>query len=337
MLARVRMIPIRVPPKGEAEPFLWIGRPFMTPLRQRLIDDLQLRNRSPRTISCYVCAVARFAAHFGRSPEDLDGEHVRQYQLHLLQQRVSWCRFNQAVSALRFLYRVTLQRPDVVILIPYGKKPKTLPAVLSPDEVRRLFDAVAAPRDRLLLQIAYSCGLRISELVALQVGDVDSQRMVVHVRHAKGQKERLVPLSPLLLEALRAYWRDFQPRLWLFPGQDPRTHMSTGQVQRLCRSAMRGCGITKKASMHTLRHSFATHLLENGAKLLTVQKLLGHNQLSTTARYIHVQQDPLLRTINPLDTLPASPAREGSSCPQTPPTSAPSSDASPSSTDKPPC
>jgi len=307
----------------------------MTPLRQRLIDDLQLRNRSPRTISCYVRAVARFAQHFGRSPEDLDSEHTRQYQLHLLQQRVSWCRFNQAVSALRFLYRVTLQRPDVVFLIPYGKKPKTLPAVLSPDEVRRLLDAVSAPRDRLLLQTAYSCGLRISELVRLQVGDIDSQRMVLHVRQAKGQKDRLVPLSRVLLEQLRAYWREYQPRLWLFPGQDHRAPMSTGQVQRVCRNAVRASGISKKASMHTLRHSFATHLLENGANLITLQKLLGHNQLSTTARYIHVQQDPLLRTINPLDTLPASPAAEGSSCRPTDPTSAPSSDATPSATDKP--
>lgn len=307
----------------------------MTPLRQRLIDDLKLRNRSPRTISCYVRAVARFAAHFGRSPEDLGSEHTRLYQLHLLAQRVSWCYFNQAVSALRFLYRVTLQRSDVVVLIPYGKKPKTLPAVLSTDEVVRLFAAVSHPRDLLLLQIAYSCGLRVSELVALQVGDVDSQRMVVHVRQAKGQKDRLVPLSALLLERLRAYWRQYQPRLWLFPGQDHRTHMSIGQVQRVCRHAMRAAGISKKASMHTLRHSFATHLLENGANLLTVQKLLGHNQLSTTARYIHVEQDPLLRTINPLDTLPSSPRQENPSCPPTDPTSAPSCDASPPSTDKP--
>lgn len=307
----------------------------MTPLRQRLIDDLQLRNYSPRTISCYVSAIARFAQHFGRSPEDLGSEDTRQYQLHLLEQRVSWCYFNQAVSALRFLYRVTLQRPDVVVLIPYGKKPKTLPAVLSPEEVRRLFEAVSQPRDLLLLQTAYSCGLRISELVHLQVGDIDSQRMVLHVRQAKGHKDRLVPLSALLLERLRAYWREYQPRLWLFPGQGPRTHMSTGQVQRVCRHAMRAAGIAKKASMHTLRHSFATHLLENGANLLTVQKLLGHNQLSTTARYIHVEQDPLLRTINPLDTLPASPGQENPSCAPPDRTSAPSSDASPNSTDKP--
>jgi integrase/recombinase XerD len=172
--------------------------------------------------------------------------------------------------------------------------------------------------------------------VRLQVGDIDSQRMVLHVRQAKGHKDRLVPLSSVLLEGLRTYWQQYQPRLWLFPGQGPRTHMSTGQVQRVCRHAVRACGIAKKASMHTLRHSFATHLLENGANLLTLQKLLGHNQLSTTARYIHVQQDPLLRTINPLDTLPASPGQENPSCAPTDRTSAPSSDASPPSTDKAP-
>jgi site-specific recombinase XerD len=276
----------------------------MTPLRQRLVHDLQLRNYSPRTISCYVAAVARFAAHFGRSPDRLDSEHTRLYQLHLLQQKMSWTRFNQTVCALRFFYGVTLHRPDVVVALPYGKKPKPLPAVLSTDEVARLFAAVADPRDLLLLQTAYAAGLRVSELVRLQVGDIDSQRMLLHVRCSKGRKDRLVPLSHILLQRLREYWRHYRPGVWLFPGQDRRSPLSIGQVQRLCRRAMQAAGITKKASMHTLRHSYATHLLESGTDLATLQKLLGHNQLSTTVRYTHVQQSHLQGSRSPLDTLP---------------------------------
>jgi site-specific recombinase XerD len=277
----------------------------MTPLRQRLIDDLRIRNYAPRTITTYVTAVAHFARHFRRSPDRLDAEHVRQYQLHLLAQRASWSRFNQAVAALRFLYRVTLQRPELLPLLPYGKKPRSLPAVLSPDEVARLFDAVADPWDRLLLQTAYACGLRVSEVVRLQVTDIDSPRMLLHIRGAKGRKDRLVTLSVVLLELLRAYWRQYRPRLWLFPGQRPGRPRSIGQVQRICRRAVRAAGITKRASMHTLRHSYATHLLEGGCDLATLQKLLGHNQLSTTVRYTHVQQSHLQQFRSPLDTLPA--------------------------------
>ena len=276
----------------------------MTPLRQRLIDDLRIRNYAPRTITTYVSAVVRFASHFRRSPDRLHAEHVRQYQLHLLRQHASWSRFNQAVAALRFLYAVTLRRPDVVTMIPYGKKPKTIPAVLSRDEVTRLFQAVANPRYRLLLQTAYAAGLRVSEVVALQVTDIDSQRMLLHIHAAKGHKDRLVPLSALLLEQLREYWRRYRPRRWLFPGQAPDTPLSIGQVQRICRRAVRAAGITKKASMHTLRHSYATHLLESGTGLATLQKLLGHNRLSTTLRYTHIQQPHLQQVRSPLDTLP---------------------------------
>jgi site-specific recombinase XerD len=283
----------------------------MTPLRQRLIDDLRLRNYAPRTVSTYVAAVVRFARHFGRSPDQLGAEHVRQYQLHLLEQRASWCRFNQAVAALRFFYGTTLRRPAVVTAIPYGKKPKPLPAVLSRDEVRRLLAAAATPRDRLLLQTAYACGLRLSEVVRLRVEDIDARRMVLHVRAAKGRKDRLVPLSPLLLELLRAYWRQYRPGRWLFPGQTPEGHISRGQVQRICRRAVRAAGITKKASMHTLRHSYATHLLEQGADLAAVQRLLGHNQVSTTLRYIHLRQEALPGVVSPLDTLAGAPAAAG--------------------------
>jgi site-specific recombinase XerD len=303
----------------------------MTPLRQRLLHDLQLRNYSPKTIACYVAAVARFAAHFGRSPDRLGPEHTRLYQLHLLAQKASWCRFNQAVCALRFFYGVTLQRPDVVVAIPYGKKPKPLPAVLSTDEVARLFAAVTDPRDLLLLQTAYAAGLRVSEVVRLQVGDIDSQRMLLHVRCSKGRKDRLVPLSYLLLQRLRDYWRHYRPSPWLFPGQDRQSPLSIGQVQRLCRRAVRAAGIAKKASMHTLRHSYATHLLESGTDLATLQKLLGHNQLSTTLRYTHLGQSHLQRAGSPLDTLPGLSVPCGeNSCPTPAWILEPSSAASPS-------
>jgi integrase/recombinase XerD len=300
----------------------------MTPLRQRLIHDLQLRNYSPRTVSCYVAAVAAFAKHFGRSPEHLGAEHVRLYQLHLLGQRASWSRFNQAVCALRFLFAVTLGRPELLPMIPYGKKPRALPCVLSTDEVRRLFDAAGEGRLRLILQAAYAAGLRVSEVIRLRTGDIDSARMVLHVRCGKGKKDRLVPLSAVLLSLLRDYWRKHRPADWLFPGQRPGTHVSQGQVQRLCRRAVLAAGITKKASMHTLRHSYATHLLEQGTDLATLQKLLGHNQVSTTLRYTHVQQSHLQRAASPLDTLLPSPKAGSQPC-ATPPWMSPPPPGSP--------
>jgi site-specific recombinase XerD len=290
----------------------------MTLLRQRFTQDLQLRNYAARTIESYVAAVAAFAAHFQRSPEQLDAEHIRQYQLHLLEKKASWSRFNQAVSALRLFYRLTLPRPGIVEMIPYGKRPRTLPSVLSPEEVVRLFAAASAPRDLLLLQTAYAAGLRVSEVVRLQVADIDSQRLTLHIRAAKGHKDRLVPLSPLLLGQLRLYWRHYRPRLWLFPGHGS-AHLSIGQVQRVCRQAVRVAGITKKVSMHTLRHSYATHLLENGSDLASVQKLLGHNHLSTTLIYTHIDQSHLQRSGSPLDTLPELPVPTGGDVCPTPP------------------
>jgi integrase/recombinase XerD len=278
----------------------------MTPLRLRFTQDLQLRNYSPRTVATYVLRVSLFARHFDKSPELLDGEHVRLYQLHLLQRRVSWSSFNQTVCALRFLYRVTLQRPDLVQVLPFGKRPKTLPAVLSQQEVRRLFTA-CEERFRVVLQTTYAAGLRVSEVVRLQPADIDSQRMLLHVRCGKGRKDRLVPLSATLLQLLRDHWRAHRPKEWLFPGQSAARHVSISHIQRACRRAVLCCGITKKASMHTLRHSYATHLLEAGVDLPTLQKMLGHNHLGTTLRYTHVQQTHLCSTASPLDTLLARP------------------------------
>jgi integrase/recombinase XerD len=290
----------------------------MTPLRQRFIDDLRLRNYSSRTIETYVGRIVCFARHFGRSPELLGPDEVRQFQLHLLGRGVSWSSFNQAVCALRFLYGTTLGRPEQLPLIPYGKRAKKLPSVLSPEEVARLLEAAPPPRDRLLLQVAYGCGLRLSELTHLRVTDIDSARMVIHVRQGKGGKDRLVPLSQRLLDELRAYWRLCRPRTWLFPGRRPDRPMTGSNVQRRFGHLVKRVGLTKRCSMHTLRHSYATHLLEAGVDLLTLKALLGHTSLQTTARYLHVSSQRLRQTPSLLDLLgvprptgPATPPPEG--------------------------
>jgi integrase/recombinase XerD len=260
----------------------------MTPLRQRFIDDLRIRNYSPKTIKAYVAGVVRFTRHFGRSPAESTVEHIRAFQIHLLQQQAAWSVYNQSVCALRFLYRTTLGRPELVQLIPYGKIPKTLPAVLSPEEVLTLLAAARSGRDRLLLQTAYACGLRSNELLHLQVTDIDSARGVLHVRQGKGRKDRLVPLSARLLEELRGYWRRYRPWQWLFPGSTPERPLTDGALHRLCQQSVARARLTKPATMHTLRHSYATHLLEAGVDLFTLQNLLGHTNLKTTTRYLHL-------------------------------------------------
>ena len=275
----------------------------MTPLRQRLIDDLRLRNYSPRTIEAYTAGVARLAKHFHRSPDQLGVEHLREFQLHLLAQSVSWSLFNVVVAALRFFYGTTLGRPDTVPFIAYGKRQRSIPAVLSVEEVRALFEAAAPGRDRVLLQTAYACGLRISELIHLQVTDIDSARMVVIVRQGKGRKDRQVPLSQRLLAELRRQWWTHRSRPWLFPGQTPDRPLHPSNVQRLFQAALRRAKIAKRATPHTLRHSFATHLLEAGVDVVTVQRLLGHGSLSTTAHYLHVSRRHLQRTPSLLDLI----------------------------------
>lgn len=260
----------------------------MTALRQRYIADLRLRNKSPRTIETYVLRVSLFARHFGRSPEVLGPEHVRAYQEHLIAQPVSWSTFNQAVCALRFLYQVTLGRPELIAHLPFAKRPRTLPTVLSPEEVVRFLEAALSGRDRTLLETAYACGLRLKELLGLQVRDIDSARLVLHIRHGKGQKERLVPLSPRLLQVLRDYWRAYRPATWLFPGAKATRALTNSAVQRICRRTGQRAGLSKRVHPHTLRHSCATHLLEAGVDLLSVQALLGHSRFQTTAKYLHV-------------------------------------------------
>jgi integrase/recombinase XerD len=296
---------------------LFLGEAVMTtPLRQRFIDDLRLRNYAQRTIETYVGRVVAFAKHFGRSPEVLGAEEVRLFQLHLLQQRMSWSSFNQAVCALRFLYGTTLGRPEQLPLIPYGKRPKTLPCVLSPEEVAQLLEAAPPGRDCVLLETTYACGLRLGDVLSLQASAIDSSRMVVHVRHGKGAKDRLVPLSVHLLAELRDYWRRYRPGTWLFAGPSGK-RLCAGTVQRMIKRVLRRAGISKPATMHTLRHSFATHMLEAGVDILTLQNILGHRHLSTTACYLHLRSDRLRQLPSLLERLTqsargsAAPGNEG--------------------------
>jgi site-specific recombinase XerD len=267
-----------------------------------MVEDLRLRNYSPRTIEIYVAHVARFAKHFGKSPEVLGPDEVRAFQLHLLEKKVSWSQFNQAVCALRFLYSKTLGRSEVLPMLAFGKRPKKLACVLGPEEVAQLLEAARPGRERVLLQTAYACGLCLMEVLNLQVQDIDSVRMLVHVRQGKGNKDRLVPLSLKLLTVLREYWRVQRPARWLFGTKDGR-RVHPGTVQRQLRRAVQKAGLRKPATMHTLRHSYATHMLEAGVDVMTLQKILGHRQLSTTARYLHLRGDQLQRLPSLLDRL----------------------------------
>jgi site-specific recombinase XerD len=268
-----------------------------------MIDDLRIRNYSRCTINNYIRMVARFAQHFGRSPERLGSEHVRDYQLHLLASKTSWGVFNQTVAALRFLYRVTLKQNWPLERLPYGKKPKRLPCVLSQQEVLQFLGAITNPMHRMALTAAYAAGLRVSEVVTLRVEDIDSARMLIHVRQGKGQKDRIVSLSEVLLRSLRAYWREYRPTVWLFPGQKPDKPICKRTLQGACERADRAAGLKKHVTAHTMRHSFATHLLEAGTDIRTVQALLGHASLSTTAIYAHVQRRLVTATRSPLDLI----------------------------------
>jgi integrase/recombinase XerD len=280
----------------------------MTPLRQRMIQDMQLRNFAPGTVAGYVNCVARFAKHFGRSPEALTAEDVRAYLLHLIEQRhVSWSYYNLHLQALRFLYNVTLGRPAVLGHVACPRQPKRLPVVLSPDELTRFFAAIASLKHRASLMTAYAAGLRVAEVASLRVSDIDSRRMVLRVQQGKGRKDRYVMLSPRLLEFLRAYWKAERPRTWLFPNPSGTGPLTTGAVMKACRQARRASGLEKSVTVHTLRHSFATHLLEAGADLRTIQVLLGHDSPRTTAVYTHVSPAAVRATVSPLDRLALAP------------------------------
>lgn len=274
-----------------------------SPLRRRMIDDMSLRNLSPATQRSYLHAVTKFSRYFGRSPDRLGLEDVRAFQVHLVSQGVSWPALNQTVCALRFFYGVMLDRGEIPERIVYARTPRKLPVILSADEVVRFLEAVPSLKARAALTTAYAAGLRASEAVSLKVANIDSARMLIQVHHGKGAKDRTLMLSPQLLTILRAYWRLARPTDWLFPGRSPDKPIDVQVLHAACRSATKAAGLVKRVSVHTLRHSFATHLLESGVDIRIIQVLLGHNSLSTTARYTHVATTTIAATQSPLDRL----------------------------------
>jgi integrase/recombinase XerD len=276
----------------------------VTQLRKRMQEELQRRNYSESTTVCYLRHVAEFAQHFGRSPAHLGAEEIKQFQLYLVQEKkVAWATYIQATAALRFLYVKTLGQSFMAEKIPYPKRPKHLPTVLSQEEIERLLNAVRSLKHRALLMTLYGAGLRVSEVCRLTIDDIDSSRMVIHVRQAKGKKDRDVMLSPVLLETLRQYWRGSRGKPWLFPGYAPDKPITTKAVFLMVQSAAARAKIAKTVSPHTLRHSFATHLLESGTDLRTIQLLLGHADMRTTIIYLRVSQHHIRKIVSPLDRL----------------------------------
>jgi site-specific recombinase XerD len=276
----------------------------MTPLRQRMIQDMQMRGLTPETQRNYVHHVIGFAKYFGKSPELLDLEAIREYQLYLLNERkLSPEAINQYISSIKFLYLETLEMPWTDEYFPRVRRPHKLPIVLSQEEVLAFFDHVPSLKYRAALMTAYGAGLRVSEVVSLKISDIDSKRMLIRVEQGKGQKDRYAMLSPRLLEVLRRYFRAVHPQQYLFPGWRQGHHMNTGSLQIACREAAARAGIRKRVTVHTLRHSFATHLLENGTDTRIIQVLLGHSQIETTARYVAVCPQVVSATVSPLDQL----------------------------------
>ena len=277
----------------------------MTSLRERMLEDLQIRNYAPSTASAYIRGVAEFAKHFGKSPDLLGPEQIREYQLFLVQEKgVSWPTYIQAVSGLRFLYTNTLHRQVSIEHIPLPRIPKKLPIILSREEVAALLETPRNLGHRAILSTLYATGIRVSEASNLQVPDIDSSRNIIRIRDGKGSKDRQVTLSPKLLELLRSCWRWKRPNEWLFPGRKPGKPISCTFIFRACQKAALEAGITKPVHPHSLRHAFATHLLEAGVDLRTIQILMGHANLSTTARYLHVINTAARTAPSPLDLLP---------------------------------
>jgi len=275
----------------------------ISPLRQRMIEDMTIRNLSRATQQSYLYAVARFSRHFNHSPNRLGMEEVRAYQLHLVAQKYSWSHINQIACALRFFYGITLGNKEAFERIVNGREPDKLPPVLDADEIAQLLESVAGLRNRVALTTSYAAGLRIGEVARLKVTAIDSRRMLILVENGKGGRDRYAMLSPRLLEILRAYWRRARPGLWLFPGREPGEHVSIPALQDACRVARRRARIGKPVTAHTLRHSFATHLLESGTDIRIIQALLGHADLASTARYAQVATNLISSTTSPFDRL----------------------------------
>ena len=280
---------------------------MMTPLRQRMTEDMRVRNLAPNTQTSYVQQVSLFARHFNKSPELLGPEEIRTYQLYLTdEKKLAPSSILIAVAALRFVYKVSLKKGwTVEDVIPAPKKPEKLPVVLSPEEVLQFLDCVGSIKHRAILTTCYAAGLRISEAIHLKPIDIDKQRMVIRVEQGKGQKDRYVMLSPKLLEILRNYWRAARPPgEWIFEGDIAGQPINRSSVELACQKARQRSGIRKPITPHSFRHAFAVHLLESGTDIRTIQLLLGHRSLATTARYLRIATSKVCSTSSPLDLLP---------------------------------
>jgi site-specific recombinase XerD len=278
-----------------------------------MIEDMALRKLAPKTQSNYLRAVINFTCFLGRAPDTAMPEDLRRYQLHLVNTGISSISLNGTITALRFFFGVTLERPEALAKMSTVREPRKLPVVLSREEVARLIDAAGKPKYQAVLSVAYGAGLRASEVVALKVGNIDSTRMTLRIEQGKGHKDRYAMLSPVLLERLRAWWRAAHAKGkmldggWLFPGQNPINPLSTRQLNRICHAAAAAAEIDKRVSMHTLRHSYATHLLEQKVDIRVIQVLLGHKRLETTALYTQVATEVLREVVSPLESLRAHP------------------------------
>jgi integrase/recombinase XerD len=273
----------------------------ISPLRRRMIEDMTIRKLAPKTQQGYIRTVKDFAAFLGRSPDTASLEDVRRFQLHLAASGARTPILNHTVAALRFFFRITLGRRDITEHMTFIHEPRKLPVVLSPEEVVRLLDAAPRLKYRAALSVAYGAGLRAAEVVSLKISDIDSKRMVIRVEQGKGRKDRYVMLSPHLLDLLRAWWKAARPQGWLFPGRDPVQPMTTRQLNRACHAAAHVAELDKRVSLHTLRHSFATHLLEQNVDIRVIQVLLGHAKLDSTALYTRVATKTIREVMSPLE------------------------------------
>ena len=290
----------------------WVSRSNSAVVRQRMLEDMRMRKLEPRTQEAYIRAVRKLAAYLHRSPDTATVEDLRNFQLHLVDTGTSPMTLNATLTGLRFFFDVTLERIELMARMQPVKLPRTLPVVLSPQEVARLIAAARNVKHPAALSVAYGAGLRASEVIGLKVTDVDSERMTLRVEQGKGRKDRYALLSPVLLQRLRSWWRiahaqgRMLPGGWLFPGMDPTDPLTTRQLNRAVHAAADAAGIDKRVSAHSLRHGFATHLLERKVDIRVIQVLLGHKRLETTAIYTHVATDLLREVIGPLETLPSS-------------------------------